>query len=292
MLTSYPLPAVSKLFADIKQDINAMQPNVVERPRARTSGQQDRLGEIMKRQLLAANVPSGLAAAQRQGKDLVAPPDPPRKWQSLSREAAQLASARKKNLVDAMPASSVERTPWETQTSLTAASGRQQCCRHLGEKLRQARCERSLSIDDLASQTYIQTSQIAALEAGDLADPHDDIYLRGFLKRLSPVLQLNAAELLAELPVVSFSPVPSWYEPSLYREPWSMGRYCGYTAMLVGTVIAWVGGFSKYGRLPRCLICSPRRLFASNRRRRRWRRSRLPRSHRRSNCCSSEWVNR
>ncbi|NJL01135.1 MAG: hypothetical protein HC910_11455 [Spirulinaceae cyanobacterium SM2_1_0] len=190
----------------------------------------------MKRQLLAANVPSGLAAAQRQGKDLVAPPDPPRKWQSLSREAAQLASARKKNLVDAMPASSVERTPWETQTSLTAASGRQQCCRHLGEKLRQARCERSLSIDDLASQTYIQTSQIAALEAGDLADPHDDIYLRGFLKRLSPVLQLNAAELLAELPVVSFSPVPSWYEPSLYREPWSMGRYCGYTAMLVGTV--------------------------------------------------------
>ncbi len=123
-----------------------------------------------------------------------------------------------------------------------ASTPREAACQAVGQALQKARLARSLSLEQMAAQTHIQPHRIAALEAGQLAQVEDDIYLRGFIRRLAEVLALDLPELLAMLPKTPPPVQPSWSrrEPSLERESQAR-RYVTYAAALTTLLggLAW-----------------------------------------------------
>ncbi|NJL00754.1 MAG: helix-turn-helix domain-containing protein [Spirulinaceae cyanobacterium SM2_1_0] len=123
-----------------------------------------------------------------------------------------------------------------------AANEREAACQAVGSALKQARLKRSLSLEQVASRTLIQPHRIAALEAGQLAQVEDDIYLRGFVRRLAQALELEPPALLAMLPETPPLVRPSWYrdEPEVDREQTAL-RYVSYTAAVATLLggLAW-----------------------------------------------------
>jgi cytoskeleton protein RodZ len=69
----------------------------------------------------------------------------------------------------------------------------------IGQQLREAREQRSLSLDDAALVTHIRTHYLEALEADDLGIFPSMVQVRGFLRAYSRYLQLDPEKLLAEL---------------------------------------------------------------------------------------------
>lgn len=148
------------------------------------------------------------------------------------------------------PASTIDRTKKLTKAELAArkaASEWDESLRRLGQQLRQARLARSLSLNQLHSQTRIPLHHLVALEAGCIDRLPEDIYVRGFIRRLGDVLGLDSDRLLASLPAPDpeKSVLPSWYRPELtgrkfYLRPAHL--YLGYTALVAGAVggLAWI----------------------------------------------------
>ena len=77
----------------------------------------------------------------------------------------------------------------------------------LGETLRQARLDKSVSISDAARDTRIRRSYLEALEAEDYASLPPAVYTRGFLRTYAEYLGLNP-QAMVEL-----------YQPTARREP-------------------------------------------------------------------------
>ena len=77
----------------------------------------------------------------------------------------------------------------------------------LGETLRQARLDKSVSLAEAARDTRIRRSYLEALEAEDLAALPPPVYTRGFLRTYAEYLGLNAAAMV------------DLYQPSAHREP-------------------------------------------------------------------------
>src|SRR5438067_4151333 len=76
----------------------------------------------------------------------------------------------------------------------------------LGETLRQARLDKSVSLADAARETRIRRGYLEALEAEDVAALPPPVYTRGFLKTYAEYLGLNP-QAMVEL-----------YQPSARRE--------------------------------------------------------------------------
>jgi cytoskeletal protein RodZ len=77
----------------------------------------------------------------------------------------------------------------------------------LGETLRQARLDKSVSLAEAAHDTRIRRSYLEALEAEDVAALPPAVYTRGFLRTYAEYLGLNAQSMV-EL-----------YQPTARREP-------------------------------------------------------------------------
>jgi len=77
----------------------------------------------------------------------------------------------------------------------------------LGETLRQARLDKSVSLADAARETRIRRGYLEALEAEDVAALPPAVYTRGFLKTYAEYLGLNPQAML------------DLYQPSGRREP-------------------------------------------------------------------------
>jgi cytoskeleton protein RodZ len=69
----------------------------------------------------------------------------------------------------------------------------------VGKKLRQARLEKELSLEQVSEVLHIRTRFLKALEEGDLSVLPSAVQVRGFLRLYAGHLDLNADELLAEL---------------------------------------------------------------------------------------------
>ena len=69
----------------------------------------------------------------------------------------------------------------------------------IGEKLRQARQDQELTIEEVAEATFIRAHYIQALEAGEFEVLPTAVQLRGFVRAYAEHLGLNAEELLAGL---------------------------------------------------------------------------------------------
>jgi cytoskeletal protein RodZ len=77
----------------------------------------------------------------------------------------------------------------------------------LGETLRQARLDKSVSLADAARDTRIRRSYLEALEAEDVASLPPAVYTRGFLRTYAEYLGLNAQAMV------------DLYQPPARREP-------------------------------------------------------------------------
>lgn len=69
----------------------------------------------------------------------------------------------------------------------------------IGEKLRQERKARSLSLEDVSQATYMRVRYLAALESGNLEALPSLVQARGFLRAYAEFLDLDSAALLDEL---------------------------------------------------------------------------------------------
>lgn len=125
-----------------------------------------------------------------------------------------------------------------------AAQEREERLRQVGHQLLQARQAKGLSIDQLHRQTLVPPHQITALEAGRLDQLPEDVYIRGFIRRIAFALGLNGAMLIDSIPEPDLvkAAVPSWHNsiPMPGFQINSMHLYIGYTALIAGAV----GGLS------------------------------------------------
>lgn len=71
----------------------------------------------------------------------------------------------------------------------------------LGKQLRLKRQEQDLSLENLAAKTRIQQRMLQALEAGELDELPEPIYIQGFIKQYAEALGLNGAELSRNFPI-------------------------------------------------------------------------------------------
>lgn len=117
---------------------------------------------------------------------------------------------------------------------------REEVLKQIGQQLRRARQSRSLSLQQLYRQTLVPIHQIEALEAGRLAQLPEDIYIRGFIRRLGYALGLDGVSLALSLPELDplKSVVPSWYknQSATGVQLKSIHLYLGYATLIAGAV--------------------------------------------------------
>lgn len=126
-----------------------------------------------------------------------------------------------------------------------AEQERQELLRHIGQELRQARLNKSLTLRQLHSRTLVPLHQIEALETGRVEELPEDIYLRGFIRRIGYALGLDGVAIAASLPAPdpAKSVVPSWYRSNSGGGLSAVGfhlspvhLYLGYAALVAGAV--------------------------------------------------------
>lgn len=183
----------------------------------------------------------------------------PQNWLAVSETASspnlpasQTIRVAPSNALDIISAKPQKRLSKTELASQKAEQERLECLRHIGEQLRQARQARSLSLVQLHSQTLIPPHQLEALEIGRVEQLPEDIYVRGFIRRISTVLGIDGDSLLASLPKPDpvKSVVPSWYHPpashssGIYLN--TVHLYLGYSALIAGAVggLAWLSNQS------------------------------------------------
>lgn len=145
---------------------------------------------------------------------------------SASGTRTQSRSARSRRLSKKELAAQAAIQKWEAQL------------RQLGAEVRRVRQSKAQSPYQLHLKTQVPLHQIEALEAGQLDRLPEDIYIRGFLRRLGDALDLDGTALAASLPQVD--PVqailPTWYHPPTptggHLRP--IHLYVGYAALLAG----------------------------------------------------------
>ena len=129
-----------------------------------------------------------------------------------------------------------------------AVQQREECLRELGRELRKGRQIRSLSLQQLHSQTLVPLHHIEAIENGEIEKLPQDIYVRGFIRRLGDALGLDGSAMANALPKPAASPIPSMYvsvSDSQSAEGFQMRPvhlYIGYTALMAGAVggLGWL----------------------------------------------------
>jgi cytoskeleton protein RodZ len=121
---------------------------------------------------------------------------------------------------------------------------RETAFRKIGQELQQARQSKSLSFEQIHSRTWVPIYQLKALEAGQVERLPEDVYVRGFIRRVGDSLGLNGSELAASIPALdpAKTVIPSWArspEPPCLRP---IHLYIGYAALMAGAVggLTWL----------------------------------------------------
>jgi cytoskeleton protein RodZ len=165
---------------------------------------------------------------------------------SVAREAIRLAMREMKLQEASEPKPEPKKVDRKKVVSDFSEAQRQECLTRLGAQIRAARQARSMSINELHSKTLVPVHQLQAIEAGHGLHLPEDVYLRGFIKRIANALNLDSTALLDMLPAVDpvKAVLPSWYHPKTQRSI-SLGGmalspvhlYLGYAAVLSGGMI-------------------------------------------------------
>ncbi|MEG4341722.1 helix-turn-helix domain-containing protein [Microcoleus sp. A003_D6] len=134
------------------------------------------------------------------------------------------------------------------ETAALAVQQRKECLCELGRELRKGRQIRGLSLQQLHSQTLVPLHHIEAIENGEIEKLPQDIYVRGFIRRIGDAVGLNGNAMADALP----KPDPSQTLNSYLSVPDSdsaegfqmstVHLYLGYTAVMAGAVggLGWL----------------------------------------------------
>lgn len=76
----------------------------------------------------------------------------------------------------------------------------------LGQILQATRTEKGLSLETIAERTRISVRQLGAIEAGQLAQLPEPVYVRGLLQQYAECLGLNGREFVREFPTAAIAP--------------------------------------------------------------------------------------
>ena len=137
----------------------------------------------------------------------------------------------------------------DEEEAAIAVQQREECLRELGRELRKGRQIRSLSIQQLHSQTLVPLHHIDSIENGEIDKLPQDIYVRGFILRLGDALGLDGSAMANALPKPAPSPIPGTYlsisdsnksDDGFQMRP--VHLYIGYTALMAGAVggLGWL----------------------------------------------------
>ncbi|MCY7382996.1 MAG: helix-turn-helix domain-containing protein [Microcoleus sp. CAN_BIN18] len=135
------------------------------------------------------------------------------------------------------------------EAALMAVQHREECLQELGRELRKGRQIRSLSIQQLHSQTLVPLHHIDSIENGEIDKLPQDIYVRGFILRLGDALGLDGSAMANALPKPAPSPIPGAYlsisDSNKSGEGFQMRPvhlYIGYTALMAGAIggVGWL----------------------------------------------------
>jgi cytoskeleton protein RodZ len=135
------------------------------------------------------------------------------------------------------------------ETAAIAIQHRKDCLCELGLELRKGRQIRSLSLEQLHSQTFVPLHHLEAIENGEIDKLPQDIYLRGFIRRIGDALGLNGQAMADALPLPDpretanpylLSASNSESDSEFQMRP--VHLYLGYTALMAGAVggVAWL----------------------------------------------------
>ncbi|MBC7254559.1 MAG: helix-turn-helix domain-containing protein [Chloroflexi bacterium] len=122
----------------------------------------------------------------------------------------------------------------------------------LGERFRQAREAKGLSLRQVEEATHIRREFLQALEEGRSADLPDDVYARGLVKNYASFLGLDPSEMVAayrKLAAQAAPPLPTAMlnEPLLaHMRPRSQRRLWAW--ILFALVVLLIGGWLGYSR--------------------------------------------
>lgn len=187
---------------------------------------------------------------------------------SLEQQKAQAAEAFESQIVNLVPG--WRKRLGADQKAEQAEQERQLCLQRLGEQIRRAREARSLSLRELHGKTMVPLHQLQAIEAGQGSHLPEDIYLRGFIRRIASALDLNAERLLDLLPPTDpvKAVLPTWYHPPTKSTATGFGfsglsirpmhLYVGYAALIAGG-FAWLSHQPAPKPLPNAIdLDSPR----------------------------------
>jgi hypothetical protein len=140
--------------------------------------------------------------------------------------------------------------PTETDSFMTGISEEagvnsdrpwEETLRQLGQELQECREQQGVSREELYNRTHVPQYQIRALETGAIEKLPQDIYVRGFIRRLGDALGLDGSALADSLPernpieTVVGSTRPSKFSLSLSLSP--IHLYLVYGVILVSAIL-------------------------------------------------------
>lgn len=118
----------------------------------------------------------------------------------------------------------------------TAAEKWAERVRQLGQEIHSNRQAQSVSPSQLHRHTLVPLRHIEAIESGRVEQLPEDVYVRGFIRRLGDALGLDGAGMAASIPApyALNSMVPSWQvdEPPSGTQLRPVHLYIGYTALM------------------------------------------------------------
>lgn len=121
-----------------------------------------------------------------------------------------------------------------TQDAVSEMSDQQEQLIQIGAHLQEARHQKGLSLDEVASKTLIQARLLRAIESGDLSALPEPVYIRGFVKRYADYLGLNGTEVASAFPLNTDSqPLPSGWNASAAAQLRPLHLYAAYVALIV-----------------------------------------------------------
>ncbi|MGB3492540.1 MAG: helix-turn-helix domain-containing protein [Elainellaceae cyanobacterium] len=108
-------------------------------------------------------------------------------------------------------------TNHSTEDQSPNQAARSEALHQIGQSLLQARLRKSWSIHDIHQHTRVPLHQIQSLENGEIEHLPEDIYVRGFIRRIAEVVDLDSTALLDILPHPAHEAnfPPTWH-PSTY----------------------------------------------------------------------------
>ncbi|WP_421655778.1 helix-turn-helix domain-containing protein [Leptothermofonsia sp. ETS-13] len=107
----------------------------------------------------------------------------------------------------------------------------------LGDHLRQLRQHNQLSLEQVAERTMIPVRILAAIEAGNVAQLPEPVYIQGFIRRFADAIGLNGAEFASAFPTETLqeTPTTSW-RGTVQAQLRPLHLYLLYMVLVIGAV--------------------------------------------------------